>query len=196
MGDLESTAAGSAAVPEVDRGAIQRPEAVTARLEDKDSNADRVITKQRHANRHARTQRRTNTHTLSIPLSISVSLSLIVTRYLSLCSLHQLLLILSSLLAIYACIHRKRHIRHSFIHSFIQTISIASLQVCYYSEALPTQQGYCAGVSRRSAAGNCDLRTCPRSLRLKGIDSTNAPPCRHNHNFCCSLRSWSLWSSV
>src|SRR6218665_2296951 len=32
--------------------------------------------------------------------------------------------------------------------SFIQTISIASLQVHYYSEALPTQHGYCAGVSR------------------------------------------------
>src|SRR6218665_815902 len=38
-----------------------------------------------------------------------------------------------------------------FIHSFIQTISIAPLQVHFYSEALPTQQGYFAGVSRRSA---------------------------------------------
>ena len=28
---------------------------------------------------------------------------------------------------------------HSFIHSFIQTISIAPLQAHYYSEALPTQ---------------------------------------------------------
>ena len=40
------------------------------------------------------------------------------------------------------------------IHSFIQTISIALLQV-HYSEALPTQHGYCAGVSRRSVTGNC-----------------------------------------
>src|SRR6218665_129992 len=31
--------------------------------------------------------------------------------------------------------------------SFIQTISIASLQVHFYSEVLPTQHGYCAGVS-------------------------------------------------
>src|SRR6218665_3798489 len=54
---------------------------------------------------------------------------------------------------------------HSFIHSFIQTISIAHLQVPFYSEALPTQHGYCARVSRRSATGNCELRTCPRSLR-------------------------------
>src|SRR6218665_1081014 len=35
--------------------------------------------------------------------------------------------------------------------SFIQTISIAPLQVHFYSEALPTRHGYCAGVSRRSA---------------------------------------------
>src|SRR6218665_2789119 len=48
---------------------------------------------------------------------------------------------------------------HSFIHSFIQTISIAPLQVNFYSESLPTQHGYCAGVSRRSATGNCELRT-------------------------------------
>src|SRR6218665_542100 len=36
------------------------------------------------------------------------------------------------------------------IHSFIQTISVAPLQVHFYSEALPTQHGYCVGVSRRS----------------------------------------------
>src|SRR6218665_932262 len=34
-----------------------------------------------------------------------------------------------------------------------------------YSEALPTQHGYCVGVSRRSATGNCERRTCPRFLR-------------------------------
>src|SRR6218665_2438554 len=49
-------------------------------------------------------------------------------------------------------------------HSFIQTISIAPLQVQYYPEALPTQHGYCTGISRRSATGNCELRTCLRSL--------------------------------
>jgi len=78
---------------------------------------------------------------------------------------------------------------NSFIHSFIQTISVAPLQVHFYSEALPIQHGYCAGVSRRITTGNCELRTCPRSVymaaragvepttfRLKAIDSTKAPP--------------------
>ena len=52
------------------------------------------------------------------------------------------------------------------IHSFTQTISIAPPQVhYYYSEALLTQHGYCAGISRRSTTGNCEWRTCPRSLR-------------------------------
>jgi len=72
---------------------------------------------------------------------------------------------------------------------FIPDISIALPEVHYNSEALPTQHRYCAGVSRRSATGNCRLRTCPRSLRrgkigirtttllrLKGVASTNAPP--------------------
>ena len=52
----------------------------------------------------------------------------------------------------------------SFIYSFIQAISIAPLQVRYYSEALLTQHGYRVGVSSRSATGNCEWRTCPRSL--------------------------------
>ena len=45
---------------------------------------------------------------------------------------------------------------HPFIHSFIQAISIAPLQVHYYSEALPTQDGFCVRVSRRNATGNCE----------------------------------------
>ena len=49
-------------------------------------------------------------------------------------------------------------------YSFIQPISIAPLQVHYYSEALPTQHGYCVGVSHRSDTGNCEWITCPRSL--------------------------------
>ena len=36
---------------------------------------------------------------------------------------------------------------HSFIYSFIPYISKAPLQVHYYSEALPTQHGYCVEVS-------------------------------------------------
>ena len=67
------------------------------------------------------------------------------------------------------------------LNSFVQTISIAPLQVHYYSEVLLTQHGYCARISRqsatgnsqhgycarisrRSATGNCKWRTCPRSL--------------------------------
>jgi len=45
------------------------------------------------------------------------------------------------------------------LHSFIHSISIAHLQVHYYSEALLTQQGYCVRVSRRSTTGNCKWRT-------------------------------------
>src|SRR6218665_515141 len=45
---------------------------------------------------------------------------------------------------------------NAFFHSFIQAISIVPLQVHYYSEALPTQRGYCVRVSRRSATGNCE----------------------------------------
>src|SRR6218665_2442177 len=45
---------------------------------------------------------------------------------------------------------------HHLLRLFIQDISIAPLQVHYYSEALPTQHGYCVGVSRRSATGNCE----------------------------------------
>src|SRR6218665_2172886 len=62
-------------------------------------------------------------------------------------------------------------------HSFIQTISITPLQVQFYSEALPTQHGYCAGVSRRSATGNCELMTCPRSLPgAQSGSRTHDPP--------------------
>ena len=41
----------------------------------------------------------------------------------------------------------------------------ASSSPLYYSEALPTQQGCCVGVSSRSATDNCEWRTCTRSLR-------------------------------
>src|SRR6218665_60027 len=44
----------------------------------------------------------------------------------------------------------------SFIHSFIQAISIAPPHVHYYPKALPTQYGYCVGVSRRRATDNCE----------------------------------------
>jgi len=47
--------------------------------------------------------------------------------------------------------------KFSKLRPFIQAISIAILQVLYYSEVLnPTQHGYRAGISRRSATGNCE----------------------------------------
>src|SRR6218665_1307867 len=84
---------------------------------------------------------------------------------------------------------------NEFPDSFIQAISIAPLQVHYYSDALPTQHGYCAGVSHRKR--NRQLRVMdlpkvpivyvaaragfePTALLLKGIGSTNAPPCPTN----------------
>jgi len=45
---------------------------------------------------------------------------------------------------------------YTFIQSFSQAISVAHFQVHYYSEALPTQHGYCAEISHRSATGNCE----------------------------------------
>jgi len=44
------------------------------------------------------------------------------------------------------------------------------------SEALPTQHGCCAGISRRSATDNCELRTCPRSVNVAaraGVEPMN-----------------------
>ena len=39
-----------------------------------------------------------------------------------------------------------------FFHSFIQAISIAPLQVHYYSEVLPTQHEYCVGATQATAS--------------------------------------------
>jgi len=71
-----------------------------------------------------------------------------------------------------------------FLHLRIQAISIASLQVHYYSEALSTQHRYCVGVSHRSATGNCEWYTCTcqRSYNVMhlvvrtGFEFTNEPP--------------------
>ena len=85
------------------------------------------------------------------------------------------------------------HLWTTTIHSFIHTISVAPLQVhyAYYSESLPTQHGYCVGISLQSATGNYELRTCPRlqgpyvaarvgfepaTLQTKGDESTYEPP--------------------
>jgi len=79
-----------------------------------------------------------------------------------------------------------------FIHSdhFYSASSIAPLQVRYYSEALPTQHGYCAGVSRRSATGNCELRTCSRSLCASyGWIQTHDPPVKRLRLCECATTS-------
>jgi len=77
------------------------------------------------------------------------------------------------------------------LNSFIQAISIAPVQVHYYSEALPIQHRYCAGISRRSATATVSegLAQGPyatarvgvelMTLRTKGVDSTNAPLTPH-----------------
>jgi len=82
----------------------------------------------------------------------------------------------------------------SSIHSSIHAISIAPLQVhyyMYYSEALPTQHGYCAGISRWSATGNCELRTCPSQgpyvaagagVEPFGRKASTLPMRHHAHN--------------
>src|SRR6218665_3400760 len=53
---------------------------------------------------------------------------------------------------------------HSFIHSFIPAISIAPLQVLYYSEALPTTARILYRSFTPKRTGNCRSRTCPRFL--------------------------------
>src|SRR6218665_4047674 len=77
---------------------------------------------------------------------------------------------------------------YSFIHSFIPSISIALLQVLYYSEAFPTTarilyrsftlnaqatagKGLAQGFYVAARAG-----VEPTTLRLRVIDFTNAPP--------------------
>src|SRR6218665_4076537 len=77
--------------------------------------------------------------------------------------------------------------RHTNKHSFIPAISIAPLQVLYYSEALPTTarilyrsftqqatagKGLAQGPYMAARAG-----VEPTTLRLKAIDSPKAPPC-------------------
>ena len=45
----------------------------------------------------------------------------------------------------------KKHY-YLLIHSFIHVTSIAPLQVHYYSEALPTQHGYCVEAPQATAS--------------------------------------------
>ena len=78
----------------------------------------------------------------------------------------------------------------NFIHSFIQAISIAHLQVHYYSEALPmdtvpefyaeapqatVSEGLGQGLYAAARAG-----VEPMTLRTKGVYSTKVPPTPRN----------------
>jgi len=83
-----------------------------------------------------------------------------------------------------------KKITYKFIHPFIQAISIASLTVLCCSEALPTQHGYCLGISRLSATGNFVIKllkvlTCTwrlereSNLWLFGRKASTLPKRRH-----------------
>src|SRR5688572_31901002 len=69
---------------------------------------------------------------------------------------------------------------HSFIHSFISDIYIAPLQD-FYSEALPTTARTLNRSFTPKRMSNCELRTCPGSLRggLRWIRTRNPPAARH-----------------
>jgi len=60
---------------------------------------------------------------------------------------------------------------YHFVHTILSHTILSIYHFVRYhfvrspSEALSTQHGYCVGSSRRSATGNCERRTCPRSLR-------------------------------
>src|SRR6218665_1690898 len=85
-------------------------------------------------------------------------------------------------------VHSKFSCVHSS-HSFTLTISIAPLQVHYYSEALPTTARilYQSFTLKRTATAGKRLAqgpymaaiagVKPTTLRLKYIDSSKAPPC-------------------
>ena len=78
---------------------------------------------------------------------------------------------------------------YAFIHSDYFYSASSSL-LLRNSEALPTQHGYCAGISRRSATVSEGLTLDPyvaaragvepMTLGTKGFDSTNAPHTPHN----------------
>src|SRR6218665_805536 len=87
-----------------------------------------------------------------------------------------------------------------YFHSLIQPISIAPLQIHYYSVVLPTQH---VGVSLRSATGKglsqgpyvvARAGFEPKTLWMKGNESTNEPPCPMN--YFDVLMCLALWESA
>ena len=92
------------------------------------------------------------------------------------------------LFPIFCCLKITSIFHSQLIHSFIQAISIAPLQV-HYSEALPTKHGYCvefrpeapqAIVNEGLSQGTYVAARAgyePATLQKKGDESTNVPPC-------------------
>jgi len=73
------------------------------------------------------------------------------------------------------------YIAHSFIHSFIQAISVVPLQVHYYLEVLPTQHRHCVGVNTPKCHRQLRVTDLPKEVELvtlwtKGDESTNETP--------------------
>src|SRR6218665_2752568 len=81
-----------------------------------------------------------------------------------------------------------------FIRSFVQTISIAPIQVHLYSEALPTQHGYCVGVYTLKRYGQLQVKDLPKvpTWRLERESNprpsdlkSSSQPRRHHVPHCC-----------
>ena len=70
---------------------------------------------------------------------------------------------------------------HSLQHSFILAISIAPLQVHYYSEVLTTTARILYRSFTPKCTGNCKQRTCPRSLRGGYSGSRTHDPLVESH---------------
>src|SRR6218665_1284665 len=85
--------------------------------------------------------------------------------------------------------------RPTFVHSFIPDISIAPLQVLYFSEVLNHSIVTVPESTRRNATGNCEGRTCPRSLCGEwdsnihpfGRKALKLPLSHHSHLYPLSL---------
>ena len=68
----------------------------------------------------------------------------------------------------------------SFVHSFIETISIAPLQVHYYSEALQTQYGYCVGSLTPKHHRKLRVKDLPKVPTWRLERDSNPRPFRQN----------------
>src|SRR6218665_3629843 len=84
----------------------------------------------------------------------------------------------------YSNVHSVHLFIHSLIHSVIQTISIAPLQIRFYSEAPQATVSY--GLAQGPYVA-VRVGFEPTTLQSKGSDSTNALPHPTRHHFQVSL---------